>query len=179
MTLAGIVQRWRRWQLARDGLRLDRSCFVDRMVSLGPRPADSPPGAVSAGAECEFSLGVELNAWDGHIRVGRRVFFGPYVVVYGQGGVEIGDDTLIAMHSCILSSDHAVPPRKRKIRDEPNLLRPTRIGCDVWLGARVVVLGGVTIGDGCVVGAGSVVAEDLPHYSVSVGVPATIVRYRE
>lgn len=52
------------------------------------------------------------------------------------------------------------------------------IGNDVWIGGNVVVLEGVRIGDGAIIGAGSVVVKDLPPYSISVGVPARAVRYR-
>lgn len=52
------------------------------------------------------------------------------------------------------------------------------IGSDVWIGGNVVILEGVTIGDGAIVGAGSVVTKDLPPYSISVGVPARVIRYR-
>lgn len=55
---------------------------------------------------------------------------------------------------------------------------PIRIGSDVWLGQAAIVLSGVTIGDGCVVGAGSVVSRDLPPYSVAVGNPCRVVRTR-
>lgn len=177
MNRAGLIQRYRRWRLARLGLELDRSCYVGRLVSLGrsvPRTE-----AIEIGPECELGTGVELDAWHGRIRIGRRVFLGPYVVIYGQGGVEIGDHTLISMHCCIMSSDHTIPECAELIRSKPDILLPTRIGRDVWLGAAVKVLGGVTIGDGCVVGAGAVVTRDLPPFSVAVGVPARIVRMRQ
>jgi acetyltransferase-like isoleucine patch superfamily enzyme len=179
MNLEGLVQRYRRWQLARRGLRLDRSCFVDRMVSLGPRSTKRLRGTVDVGPECELGLGVELNAWGGRIRIQRHVFLGPYVVIYGHGGVEIGEDTLIAMHCCIVSSNHALAGRGRTTRHEPDIVLPTRIGRDVWLGAGVKVLGGVTIGDGCVVGAGAVVTHDLAPYSIAAGVPARVIGERK
>jgi len=178
MTRSGLIQRYRRWRLARRGLQLDRTCFVDRYVSLGPRPPVHSPGAIEVGPECELGLGVELNPWDGRILIGRHVFVGPYVVIYGHGGVEIGDDSLIAMHCCIVSSNHTVPARGKIIRYEPDIPLPTKIGCDVWLGAGVKVMGGVTIGDGCVVGAGAVVTDDLAPYSIAVGVPAKVIGQR-
>jgi acetyltransferase-like isoleucine patch superfamily enzyme len=78
-----------------------------------------------------------------------------------------------------MSSNHAVPSAKQLIRDQPDKLLPTKIGRDVWLGAGVKVLGGVTIGDGCVVGAGAVVTKDLPSYSIAVGVPARVTGHRD
>jgi len=53
------------------------------------------------------------------------------------------------------------------------------IGNDVWLGARVVVTAGVTIGDGCIVGAGAIVTKDLPAESIAAGVPARVIGQRE
>ena len=179
MTLAGMIQRWRRLKLAQRGLRLDRSCYVGPSVSLGPDSVTGINGVVDVGAECELNQGVELNPWGGKIRLGHRVWVGPYVVIYGHGGVEVGDQTLISMHVSILSSDHAIPERAKLIRDCRDVLKPTKIGKDVWIGANAVILGGVTIGDGCVVGAGAVVTGDLPAYSVAMGVPAKIVRSRD
>ncbi len=108
-----------------------------------------------------------------------HVFVGPYSVIYGHGGVTIGDHTLVSMHCRILSSNHTVPSAGVNIRDQPDILRPTTIGRDVWLGAGVTVLGGVNIGDGCVVGAGAVVAHDLPANTIAIGVPARVVRSRD
>ena len=176
MTLAGMEQRLRRWSLARRGLALDRSCIVGAGISLGEGSARK--GVIQVGGECELGTGTELAAWGGSIRLGRRVFLGPHVVIYGQGGVEIGDQTLLAMHCRVLSSEHTVPRRGKLIRNEPDVLLPTRIGSDVWLGAGVTVLGGVTVGDGCVVGAGAVVTRDLPPYTVALGVPARVVGER-
>jgi serine acetyltransferase len=122
--------------------------------------------------------GVVLHAFGGSIKLGRDVFVGPHTVIYGHGGVEIGDACLIAMHCRIVSSNHTVPPFGTDIRSQPDVLLPTKIGRDVWLGAGVTVLGGVTIGDGCVVGAGAVVTKDLPAGSIAVGIPAVVKGWR-
>jgi acetyltransferase-like isoleucine patch superfamily enzyme len=92
--------------------------------------------------------------------------------------VTIGGGTLISMHCRILSSDHVIPPPDRKIRQEPDALKPTVIGADVWLGAGVTILGGTTIGDGAVVGAGTVIKRDVPAGAVVVGNPPRIIRQR-
>jgi len=178
MTTAGITQRWRRWKLARRGLQLDRSCYVGPGVSLGPDHTIAMRGRVEVADSCELNQGVDLNPFGGSIRIGRRVWLGPYVVIYGQGGVEVGEQTLISMHCTILSSNHGVPPIGKLIRDTPDELRPTKIGRDVWIGANAVILGGVTIGDGAVIAAGAVVNRDVEVGAVVAGVPARRIKSR-
>lgn len=172
-----VLQCWRHLWQRRAGVVLDPSAILGPGAALRPGQRGSR-GRLRVGAGCVLETGVLLDAWGGSIAVGANVFLGPYSVVYGHGGVEIGDDTLIAMHCRILSSNHAIPPVGTPIRSQPDELRPTRLGRDVWLGAGVTVLGGVTIGDGCIVGAGSVVTSDLPPGSIAVGVPAQVVRRR-
>ena len=57
--------------------------------------------------------------------------------------------------------------------------KATKIGNDVWIGCNSVILAGLTVGDGAVIGAGSVVTKDVPDYAIVVGNPARILRYRE
>ena len=59
-----------------------------------------------------------------------------------------------------------------------NPFKRVTVGNDVWIGVRAMVMGGVTIGDGAVIGAGSIVTKDVPPYAVVAGVPAKIIRYR-
>lgn len=110
--------------------------------------------------------------------MGQNVFIGPHAVLYGHGGIVIGDHALISMHVCILSSNHAIPEQGTLIRSQPDDLRPTRLGRDVWIGAHAVILGGVTLGDGCIVGAGAVVTKDLPAGAIAHGVPAQVRGFR-
>jgi acetyltransferase-like isoleucine patch superfamily enzyme len=164
--------------LRRPGVTLAAPALIGPGVRaiLGWR--DGGRGRISIAAACRLETGVLLEAWGGQITLKHDVFIGPYTVIYGHGGVEIGPDALISMHCRILSSDHTIPAPAIAIRTQPDVLKLTRIGRDVWLGAGVTVLGGVTIGDGCIVGAGAVVSSDLPPFSVALGVPARIVRQR-
>jgi acetyltransferase-like isoleucine patch superfamily enzyme len=177
--LSSLLQSFRRWRVQRTGARLAAPGRIGAGARASLGWGAHGPGTVSCGPEHTLGDGVILDAWGGSIRIGTHVFLGPYVVVYGHGGVEIGDHTLVSMHCRILSSNHTVPPAATLIRSQPDILLPTRIGRDVWLGAGVTVLGGVTIGDGCVVGAGAVVTHDLPPYSIAHGVPARVVGSRE
>ena len=154
------------------GTMIAPGCRIQRGV------ARDQSGRIAAGPQLRCSQGVVLNAHGGSIILGTRVYLGPYTVIYGHGGVTIGDNCLIAMHCSILSSNHTVSSPGTPINTQPDVLLPTNIGADVWLGANVTVIGGVIIGDGCVVGAGSVVTGDLPPNSIAVGVPAHVIRER-
>jgi len=172
-----LLQLFRQLRHFRPGVSLGRN------VVLGPRVAMSPGfaghrGRIVIGDGCRLETGALLEAWAGWIELGRHVFIGPYSVIYGHGGIRIGDDTLIAMHCRIVSSNHTIAPLGMVVRTQPDVLLPVEIGRDVWLGAGVTILGGVTIGDGCIVGAGSVVTKNLPPGSICHGVPATVTGLR-
>ncbi len=169
----------RRQLIQLTGVRLGSHVVIGAACELAIGRSRSRRGTLTIGPGSRLERGVVIHPYGGAITLGRDVFLGPYVVIYGHGGVEIGDDSLIAMHCRILSSNHEIPPIGVAIRSRPDRLAPTRIGSDVWLGAGVTVLAGVTIGDGCVVAAGAVVTRDLPAGTVAQGVPARPVRTRE
>jgi lipopolysaccharide O-acetyltransferase len=97
--------------------------------------------------------------------------------------VEIGDHTLIASRVFITDHSHGVydqpnvgsRPEVMPV-DRPIVARPVRIGRNVWLGEQVCILPGVTIGDGAVVGANSVVTRDVPPGTIVAGNPARVIR---
>ncbi len=177
--LRSLSTRLRIIWLRLRGVQLSARTRLDRGVEFSLGIANSERGRISAGPDCHFSTGTILHAYGGNISLGRNVYVGPYTVIYGHGGVEIGGHTLISMHCRILSSNHTVAPFGTDIRSQPDVILPTRIGRDVWLGAGVTVVGGVTIGDGCVVGAGAVVTKNLPAGAIAHGVPAIIKGYRQ
>lgn len=176
--LAQLHSFWlRRWYAA-HGIEFNGACRLSPAVSLERGVSRIGKGVITIGSNSELGRGACLHAWGGRITLGSNVFIGPFGVIYGHGGVEIGRDSLVSMHCRILSSNHTIPAPGVPIRSQPDIPLPTRIGQDVWLGAGVTVLGGVTIGDGAVVGAGAVVSRDIPSNSIAIGVPATVVRRR-
>jgi len=136
-------------------------------------------GNINIDAKCEISKGVVIKAYGGSVDIATNTFLGEYVVIYGHGNVKIGKNCLIAMHTCIVSSNHTIPSQVELIRSKPDILLPVVIGDDVWIGTGAKVLGGITIGTGCVIGAGAVVTKSLPPYAIAMGTPAKITGYRK
>ncbi|WP_413542651.1 sugar O-acetyltransferase [Citricoccus nitrophenolicus] len=107
-----------------------------------------------------------------NLTIGRRVFINSGCRFQDQGGVTIGDDCLIGHNAVFATLNHDLAPERRA----DMLPAPIILGRRVWLGANVTVLPGVTMGDNSVVGAGSVVTQDVPANTVAVGSPARVVR---
>lgn len=136
-------------------------------------------GAISLGPGTVVHRGAMLLPYGGFIRLGKRCRVNPYSVLYGHGGLTVGDYVRIAAHCVIVPSNHGIALDGGLIADQPLTKRGVRIGNDVWLGAGVRVLDGAVIGDGCVVAAGAVVRGELGPNGIYAGVPARLVRMRE
>jgi acetyltransferase-like isoleucine patch superfamily enzyme len=114
------------------------------------------------------------------VEIGARAHVGERCALWAgksSGRILLGEDALLGPEVYITASNYRTapgPPIMTQPRDEADVV----IGRDVWLGARVIVLPGVTVGDGCVVGAGSVVTRSLPPGSIAVGAPARVVGAR-
>ncbi len=112
------------------------------------------------------------------ISIGRKVSINEYCFLDGYGGISIGDYTRIAHNCSIISEGHSYDDINIPMMYQKKIFDKVSIGKDVWLGCGVRVLQGVTIGNGTIVGAGSVVTKDLPENCIAVGVPAKVVKYR-
>ena len=110
----------------------------------------------------------------GRPTIGKGVWIGFFVLLDATGGLKIGDGCDISVGVQIYS--HTTHARCVSGRKLDTLKKPTKIGRCVFLGPNTVVLAGVTIGDHCVIGAGSVVTRDIPAYTVAAGVPARVIR---
>ena len=119
-----------------------------------------------------------LNAFSGHIEVGKNTQMGPFITIFGEGTVSIGDNVLMGPGIRMLSSTRASFQKDTLLANQPEVPRPIVIANGVWIGANALILG-VTIGEGAIVGAGSVVVKDVPPYAIVAGNPAKIIKYRE
>ena len=110
-----------------------------------------------------------------NIKLGEDVFINSGCHFQDQGGITIGDHSLVG-HNCVLATlNHDQDPMKRADLHPA----PIVIGNRVWLGANVTVLPGVTIGDGAIVAAGAVVSKDVPPNTVVGGTPARVLKTLE
>uniref|UniRef100_UPI00366E5B9B acyltransferase n=1 Tax=Acinetobacter junii TaxID=40215 RepID=UPI00366E5B9B len=100
------------------------------------------------------------------------------VLITTDGGVSIGDRTLVGYGTKILSSNHNVPKLPNRIFDSGHTKAPVVIKNDVWLGANCIILPGVTIGEGAIIAAGSVVTKNVPANVFVGGIPAKIIKER-
>jgi acetyltransferase-like isoleucine patch superfamily enzyme len=166
----GVVIRHPQYVQVGRGTALNRDVTIDGFARRGVRLGANV--TVGAGAEIRGS-GVIAEPGVG-VRVGDRTSIGRGNVIWGQGGVTIGEDCLLGPNVTIVSENHRFDSLAAPIREQGHDRSPVVIGDDCWIGAGAVVLKGVTIGRGAVVAAGAVVTRDVPEFAVVAGVPAQV-----
>lgn len=113
--------------------------------------------------------------WGGrHVHFGNRVYANFNLTLIDDTHIYIGSHTMIGPGVIIATAGHPVLPILREQEYQYNA--PIHIGSNCWLGAGVIVLPGVTIGDNTVIGAGSVVTKDIPSDVVASGAPCRVMR---
>lgn len=126
------------------------------------------------GEGCYIEPPLHAN-WAGkHVHLGRDVYFNFNVTLVDDTDIYIGDNTMIGPNTVIATAGHPIYPDLRQNGGQYNV--PVHIGKNCWLGAAVIVLPGVTIGDNTVVGAGSIVTKDMPANVVAAGNPCRVLR---
>lgn len=126
------------------------------------------------GENCYIEPPLRSN-WGGrHVHFGKNVYANFNLTLVDDTHIYVGDYTMIGPNVTLATAGHPILPALREEVYQFNL--PVRIGRNCWLGAGVIVLPGITIGDNTVVGAGSVVTRDLPSGVVAAGNPCRVLR---
>lgn len=113
------------------------------------------------------------------IKIGNHVKINHYVFMDGGGGIEIGNNVLIAPMVYLSAADHGYDNLEIPISQQALIKGKIVIEDDAWIGANSVILKNVTIGKGAIVAAGSVVTKDVEAYSIVGGVPAKFIKSRK
>lgn len=120
--------------------------------------------------KCTFGNGSRLTVGD-RSQLGQNSRLG--------GEIEIGDDVLMGPDVVMMATSHSIDNIDTPINQQgPATEKKISIGSDVWIGTRVIILPGVTIGNHSVIAAGAVVTKSFPEYSIIGGVPAKLIRSR-
>ena len=150
--------------------------------------AREPKGcSLSIGSDSNIEASLALEQSSARISIGSRTHIGGRTLLAAASSIEIGDDVLIAFEALIMDhNSHSLrfSERHHDVQDwisgkkdwSSVAMAPVKIGNKAWIGARAIVLKGVTIGEGAVVAAGSVVTRDVPPWTIVGGNPAKIIR---
>lgn len=145
-----LFSQLRRYSLIGMGCRVGRGCELEPGIDVGFRPD------LSIGERCQINQNTSIKS------------------------ARIGNDVMIAPGVVFLDRQHGFSRTDIPMTQQGASSRQlTIIGDDVWIGQNVIVMPGITIGVGVIVGAGSVVTKNLPDWSIAVGVPARVIRYRK
>jgi acetyltransferase-like isoleucine patch superfamily enzyme len=173
-----------RWHLVRYlrylRLRLKRGVTTEGMVWLGRKVTvyGHGPGAVRLGRHVHLGDHSVVACMSGSLSIGSKTVVGARSHIQAFERLEIGREVLTSIEVFISDFEHGFNDSATSIRKQPLKTSPVEIGDDCWLGVRVVVLSGVTIGAGSVIGAQSVVSRSIPPRSVAAGAPARVVNTR-
>lgn len=124
-----------------------------------------------------FYPGIKINPAR-NIVLGDDVDLAWGVLITTGGGVEIGDRTLIGYNTQIFSANHVIPGNRGNIFGSGHDKKKVTIGKDAWIGAACIILPGITVGDGAIVAAGSVVTKNVKEYTIVGGNPAKLIKER-
>ncbi|HEY5734767.1 MAG TPA: acyltransferase [Gammaproteobacteria bacterium] len=158
-------------------IHIGQACRIARHALLRANTSKHP--GITLGNRVSLLENTLLNANNGSISIDDRSWLGPFSLIYGNGGVSIGKDVMIASHCAINTVSHHSGDTSRPMSDQDIYTAPVTIEDDVWLGIGSIILQGVRVGKGSIIGAGAVVTHDIPPWSVAVGTPAKVIRKRD
>lgn len=164
------------WSLFCTKLFFRPARLIRRPVYIRGKKGMTYGEGFTTGYRCRFEL---FNSESGvKLRIGKNCKIGDGVHMAASESVTIGDDCLMASYIYISDTNHGSneDPSKIPPDERPLTSCPVVIGNNVWIGEGVCVLPGSKIGDGCIIGAHSIVKGEIPPFTVAVGAPARLVK---
>lgn len=174
--LSGLMYNSMDDELIKERLNCKKLCF--EFNNLSPEMADQKKRIIKKiFKKTGKNFLIEQNFYCDYgynITIGENFYSNHNLIILDCTTVEFGDNVLIGPNCSFYAPEHPVDFKTRNSSLE--FAKPIKIGNNVWIGGSVVVLGGVTIGDNCVIGAGSVVVKDIPANSIAVGNPCKVIK---
>lgn len=152
-------------------IQISENVIVDDFVQLISN--SNNPQSITLGRGSFLRSYAMLNAGppDGFIHIGENTSIGQSSILYGNGGLTIGNDVMIAGQCFIVASSHNTSDKTVPMTKQGYSAIGINIGNNVWIGAGAKILDGVTIGEGSIIGANTVVTKNVEPWSTIVGVP--------
>lgn len=155
-------------------LRIGNYSYIAALSKNGIHFGDN----VSIGAFSRIIVSTSLNHIGEKIKIGNNVGIGEYAYLGGAGGLEIGDECIVGQYLSCHPENHNYADISVSIRHQGVSRKGIKIENNCWIGSKVTILDGVTIGKGSIIAAGSVVNKSFPEHSIIGGVPAKLIKTR-
>ena len=155
-------------------------------ISIGKNTAIDPSvifnnskgGSIEIGDNCHIFENVIIATYGGDIKIGNHTSINPFCVIYGHGGLTIGNEVRIATHTVIVPANHIFDDIDKPIRKQGLSKKGIHIGNNIWIGAGVKILDGVTVEDDVIIAAGAVVNSNISKGNIVGGVPSKVLKKR-
>lgn len=168
------LYRFIKFKLFHPGIRTEGYVFLPKHYEI----SKGKDAQFTIGAFVWIGEGCAFRAHEGMLKIGRKTTFGGKNTINCYNHVEVGEEGLWADHIYVVDFDHWYIDPHMTIRSQGIRKEHVIIERNVWIAEKATILRGVTVGEGTVVGAMSLVARDVPPYAVVGGVPARVLKYR-
>lgn len=155
-------------------VQIGHDCRLSALGSKGIYIGDNS----SIGAFSRVIVATSYNNIGKGIHIGKDVGIGEYAYLGGAGGLIIGDECIIGQYLSCHPENHNYSELYTSIRHQGTSQKGIHISRNCWIGAKVTILDGVNIGEGCIIAAGAVVTKSFPSNSIIGGVPAKLLKSR-
>ncbi|WP_223266567.1 acyltransferase [Luteibaculum oceani] len=164
-----------RWRFERRNIYFKGNFKIGKGVEINTKYG----GKIVFGENIELGDYTKFITFGGDISIGDYCSFNPFCVIYGHGGLEVGNKVRVATQTVIIPANHSYKDLEISIMHQKESRKGIVIGSDVWIAAGARILDGVNIGNGVVVAAGSVVTKSFESNRVIGGVPAKVIKVRD
>ena len=158
-------------------LRLKSNIVIDDNSVLDAKGNDNQ--GIDIGDNVFVGRNTIIYCQNGDVEIGDNANIGSNCQIFSARRVQIGNNVLIAAYTYLVGGGHIYEDPDIPVIEQGRTASGIEIGDNVWLGASVKVLDGVSIGEGAIIAAGAVVAEDIPPFAIAGGIPAKVIKLRK
>lgn len=156
--------------------KVGKNVFVRRHLMVNEPKSITIGNNARLGRFCRLECYKDENGRMGQISLGNYTSMGNYCTILSGADVNIGNFSRFASFVTIMSESHGINPEKGIYHKQELVCKEVSIGEYCWVGEKVIIMPGVTIGDWSIIGAGALVTRDIPPYSIAVGNPAKVIK---